>query len=114
MLKHWILVKGKIKEVDLLTWAKWFGSSADRIIGNDVVKNVRISTVFLGLDHRFSYTNKKQKPILFETMMFNIKKKKVTLMGREITAPRTIKHSALIVRSFKLYLLYSRHHITSS
>lgn len=69
-LNHYILKDEKIKKVDLMTWAKWFESSPDRIVSRDVVGYVRISTVFLGLDHNFG---SKGKPILFETMMFSTK-----------------------------------------
>ena len=50
---------------DLLKWAKWF-ETADRKVAADVVNGVRISTVFLGLDHAFGGA----KPLLFETMIF--------------------------------------------
>jgi hypothetical protein len=70
--KHWILINDKLKEVDMMTWAKWFengNKSPGRITGRSVVKNVRISTVFLGLDHSFGG----EVPVLWETMMFNIR-----------------------------------------
>ena len=71
--EYWILNKNrKIKKVDLMTWAKWFKSSQDRIIGKDIIKGIRVSTVFLGIDHGFGLG----KPILFETIIFgsNLKK----------------------------------------
>ena len=75
MLKHWILVNNKLKEVDLLTWAKWFENfnSPGRITKHTIIKNVRVSTVFLGLDHSFNFSGKPHKPVLWETMMFNTK-----------------------------------------
>lgn len=51
---------------DLLTWAKWF-ESADIHVANEERDGVRVSTVFLGLDHRFGGNG---PPILFETMIF--------------------------------------------
>ena len=53
------------EETDLLVWAKWF-DTADRIVKKTMVGNVRVSTVFLGLDHNFSGGT----PILWETMVF--------------------------------------------
>lgn len=61
----YILVDKKIKTVDLMTWAKWF-ETADRHIGNDHIGDVRVSTVFLGIDHNFG----DGEPLLFETMIF--------------------------------------------
>jgi hypothetical protein len=50
----------------LITWARWF-EAANRHMAHDVIGAVRISTVFLGLDHNF---NPHGPPILFETMIF--------------------------------------------
>jgi len=56
-----------VLEPDLLTWAKWF-ESADRQVAHTYTckGKVRISTVFLGLDHSFGHG----RPLLFETMVF--------------------------------------------
>jgi hypothetical protein len=55
--------------VDVLTWARWYGearqSGAQRV-AEETVGESRISTVFLGLDHRFG----DGPPLLFETMVF--------------------------------------------
>ena len=65
--KHYILTKDKkIKQVSLMTWAKWF-EGEDRIVKREVVGKFTISTVFLGIDHNFSDKGKK---LLFETMVF--------------------------------------------
>ncbi len=71
MLKHWILVDDKLKEVDMMTWANWFENvkSPGRITKQTIVKNVIVSTIFLGIDHSFGG----KVPILWETMMFNTK-----------------------------------------
>ncbi len=66
MGKHYILVDKKPKSVDLITWAKWF-EKADRHVAKDDIGEVRVSTIFLGLDHNF---NDEGTPILFETMVF--------------------------------------------
>jgi hypothetical protein len=50
---------------DLMTWAKWF-EAADRHVAKDQIGDVRISTVFLGIDHRRG----DGPPLLFETMIF--------------------------------------------
>jgi hypothetical protein len=65
---HFILREdGSLESVDLLTWANWF-ETADRHIGNDTLSNgVRVSTVFLGIDHNFGLNG---PPLLFETMIF--------------------------------------------
>lgn len=41
-----------------------------RTIAKDEIDGVRISTVFLGVNHRFSFFGSKGKPLLFETMTF--------------------------------------------
>ena len=52
---------------DLTEWAEWWGKD-DRIVGHTQVSNeVRVSTVFIGIDHRFSGMG---PPLLFETMVF--------------------------------------------
>ena len=52
-------------ETDLATWCKWF-EKADRKVANTVNDNVRVSTVFLGINHNFG----EGPPLLFETMIF--------------------------------------------
>jgi hypothetical protein len=55
-----------VPESDLLLWAKWF-EAAERRVAFDEINGVRVSTVFLGLDHNFGHND---APILFETMVF--------------------------------------------
>ena len=50
----------------LMTWSSWF-ETANRHVDFTIIDDVKISTVFLGLDH--NYFNK-GNPILFETMIF--------------------------------------------
>lgn len=53
---------------DLMLWGKWMGTGDQRRVAHDQpFPNVRVSTVFLGLDHRFGSHG---PPILFETMVF--------------------------------------------
>lgn len=56
---------------DLWEWAEWF-ETADRRVALDEIDGIRISTVFLGLDHNFSLLGLRGKadPLLFETMVF--------------------------------------------
>lgn len=53
------------KEPGIVKWGKWMEKN-ERHIADDKIGDVRVSTVFLGLDHSFT----KGKPILFETMVF--------------------------------------------
>lgn len=53
-----------VEEPDLLTWATWF-EDADRQVADSIQGDVRVSTVFLGLDHGWG-----GRAQLFETMVF--------------------------------------------
>ena len=66
-INHYIL-EGRIpKQVPLMEWARRFGIIDNRRIKlTKFSKNIKISTVFLGVDHGFS----DDEPILFETMIF--------------------------------------------
>lgn len=50
----------------LIGFAKWFEAN-DRQVAFDEIGGVRLSTVFLGLDHNFCPEG---PPLLFETMTF--------------------------------------------
>jgi hypothetical protein len=52
---------------DLMTWAKWIENPENKIVKQTMVGDVKVSTVFLGLDHNFGGGG---KPILFESMIF--------------------------------------------
>ncbi len=57
-----------VVEPDLLTWGRWFNDGERRrVADSEPVKGVRVSTVFLGLDHSFGSEG---PPLLFETMIF--------------------------------------------
>jgi hypothetical protein len=68
---HYILKDGKVEPIDvstdegLMEWGRWF-EKADRHIGCDEIDGIKISTVFLGLDHGWGGG----RPVLFETMVF--------------------------------------------
>ena len=65
MSEHYILEGREPKAVDLMTWARSFGKT-DRHVADKEIGNVRVSTVFLGLNHSFG----DGPPLLFETMIF--------------------------------------------
>lgn len=65
-IDKWILKGRTPVQADLMTWSKWF-ETADRHVANDKIGDVRISTVFLGIDHRFGDDG---PPLIFETMIF--------------------------------------------
>lgn len=67
-----------VPEPDLLAWGRWL-ETADRQLAEDFVGAVRVSTVFLGIDHRF---HGEGPPIVWETMVFGAPEPMV-LLGRE-------------------------------
>lgn len=56
-----------VPEPDLEKWAHWFGNNEDRIVKQEHIGKIMVSTVFLGLDHNFI---REGPPILWETMVF--------------------------------------------
>lgn len=68
MSKKYIL-NGRIPclEPDIIKWARWLESVDRSVKSTRLPSDVRISTVFLGIDHRFMGHG---PPILFETMIF--------------------------------------------
>jgi hypothetical protein len=66
--RHAILDEsGNVVECDLLTWAIWFEKSRQRIIEQDTVEGLWVSTIFMGLNHQYG----RGKPLWFETMVFH-------------------------------------------
>ena len=66
-MSYYILEGKTIKSVDnIIKWAKWFETANRHINFTEVTDKVRVSTVFLGIDHSFG----SGIPILFETMIF--------------------------------------------
>ena len=60
--------KTVVPEPNLKKWGEWVQSnSKNRRVKNDEINGVRVSTVFLGLDH----SHGGGPPLLFETMVFN-------------------------------------------
>lgn len=67
----YILEGREIVPVDLMTWAKWFEENFNnRRIAQDQIGPFFVSTVFLGIDHRFIGEG---PPIVFETMVFDMR-----------------------------------------
>lgn len=63
---HYILEGRKTARcANLTTWARWM-ESADRQVADAQIGDLRVSTVFLGLDHSHGIG----PPLLFETMVF--------------------------------------------
>ena len=56
-----------VLESDPIAWDLWMGT-ADHVVCKIRKGNIRVSTVFLGIDHNFA--RDESEPILFETMVF--------------------------------------------
>ena len=65
---HYILDAGghPVEEPDVRTWAEWM-ETGERQVKVTLFGKVRVSTVFLGLDHNFAPDG---PPVLFETLVF--------------------------------------------
>lgn len=68
MKRHYILDdSGEPREAEFMEWAAWLENIGDkRRIDFTKLPNCEVSTVFLGLDHRFG----DGPPLIFETMVF--------------------------------------------
>lgn len=75
ILFYTLIGKLPVPCLDMLNWAAWFEANfAKRHVGDDLLRGavddqrieIRVSTVFLGLDHSF----RDGPPMLFETMIF--------------------------------------------
>jgi hypothetical protein len=70
------ILKGKrvFPAKDVLEWGRWFEKAHrehSRHVGDVTIQGVRIGTVFMGLDHGYSWMNDEgYRPLLFETMVF--------------------------------------------
>jgi hypothetical protein len=71
MTDRYVLIgQTPVPEDDLMAWASWYEDADNRqarIVKQEMVGNVFLSTVFLGLDHSFRPGG---DPELFETMAF--------------------------------------------
>jgi hypothetical protein len=67
MSRYYILKGHEPQPIDdALTWMHWFGIPENRIVAQTTLGGVKVSTVFLGLDHGWGSS----RPVLFETMVF--------------------------------------------
>lgn len=53
---------------DIIKWGMWIAERNNKVVQQDHVDDIFVSTVFLGLDHNWLDNG---PPILFETMVFN-------------------------------------------
>ena len=58
-----------IQEDQVLAWGAWF-ENAERHVGLETINGVKVSTVFLGIDHGWNGG----PPVLWETMTFTKRK----------------------------------------
>ncbi len=65
-MDHWILKGHTPIQVPLQEWGSWFEIANRHVAKTEYNKEIKISTVFLGIDHSFGGLI----PILFETMVF--------------------------------------------
>lgn len=69
-LGHYILAadgQTPVPVADVMEWARMFGDTERRRVAHDILSDkVRVSTVFLGLDHSWGGG----PPLLWETMIF--------------------------------------------
>lgn len=68
-----------VEEPDLMKWAEWI-ESFNRQIAEDIIGDIRVSTVFLGLNHRLFGEG---PPILFETMTFSVENEEKEIFGHK-------------------------------
>lgn len=58
------------KRMSMMEWAKAYENANYRVLGQHNVGNLLVSTVWLGLDHR--YLDDDGPPIIFESMIFSV------------------------------------------
>lgn len=58
---------GTVRSASVGEWANNYDRKQNRHVADDIVPGIRVSTVFLGVDHNFGSEG---LPILFETMWF--------------------------------------------
>lgn len=71
-MSKWYILDNNNKPVakPMLEAAKWLEEGSDRrIVKQDQINDVFVSTVFLGLDHSM-YWDEDKTPVLWETMIF--------------------------------------------
>lgn len=63
---YYTLIGHEPAPCDLMTWAKMFEDSGERMVAKTEIGLCHVSTVFLGVDHSFG----EGAPLLFKTMIF--------------------------------------------
>jgi len=103
-LGMYILVnKTPIEMDDTLTWGRWMEAN-DRHVAQTYIGAWNLSTVFLGLDHRFGMSG---PPILFETMAFFTDRRKERRLLRCRARGKKIDWSRLPRISFDFQFRYA-------
>jgi hypothetical protein len=67
MSDKYILIDRKAVPATTDEWARFFENMDARTVAKSAVNGANVSTVFLGLDHRFGDEG---PPLIFETMIF--------------------------------------------
>lgn len=110
-------IDGKvIPEPNLFKWAEWFEEAHKKektLIKRTIIENIRISSIFLGLDHDFARVARplpeNYQPLIFETMIFDDNKKSKiedlnNFQERYRTIEETIKRHNELVETVKKFL----------
>ncbi len=66
MSRYYLLENKLPKPCEMMDWAKCVQDPKEKIVGLTKIGDIKISTVFLGLDHCWD----DGPPLLFETMIF--------------------------------------------
>ncbi len=64
--KYILIGKSPVEVDDLIEWGLWIEKSDRKIAVTHVTRKIKVSTIFLGLDHQYG----EGPPLLFETMIF--------------------------------------------
>lgn len=75
---------GNVIPATLLEWARWMEGNRHRVIEQiELPGDIKVSTVFLGLDHQYALHG---PPLWFETMVFGPERTEYSkLLGRDWT-----------------------------
>ena len=64
--------KDGVTKLELLEWAEKFEDESYKRVALDITnEGIRVSTVWLGLDHGWDTEREDYKPLIFESMAFN-------------------------------------------
>ena len=90
-MRHYILEGTTPVPVDcstaagLMQWGEWMNDQQRRVMFRDSIKGHLVSTVFLSIDHNYSFDENDTEPVLFETMIFKGGSSWETYMDRYCT-----------------------------